>query len=450
MTAALIGFALVLVLVLLRLPIVFAMGLVGTLGFAYERGGSILSERGLKAAMSMVGRQITDTAQDYGLSVVPLFILMGLFVNKGGLARELYAVSNAFLGHFRGGIAMATVAACGGFSAICGSSLATAATMSKVAMPEMRRYRYSDELSTASIAAGGTLGILIPPSVILVIYGLLTETSIGKLFVAGIIPGVLGILFYLLAVRWTVWRKPDAGPAGERHGWGERLTALRSVWAVLLLFFLVIGGLYGAFDFHPLNLTFSPTEAAGMGAMGAFLIALSRGGLTLGSTFEVLKETTYTAAALFSVLIGAQIFSNFINLAGLPEALIALVTAYEVEPFVVILMILGIYIILGCVFESLSMLLLTVPIFFPLVTSLGYDPIWFGIVVVVVTEISLITPPVGLNVFILKGVVGDVSTGTIFKGVTPFWIADIFRLALIVLVPWLVLVLPEHMGAMGH
>lgn len=450
MTAALIGFAIVLILVLVRLPIVFAMGLVGTLGFAYERGGSIFDERGLKAAMSMVGRQITDTAQDYGLSVVPLFILMGLFVNKGGMAKELYAVSNAFLGHMRGGIAMATVAACGGFSAICGSSLATAATMSKVAMPEMRRYGYSDELSTASIAAGGTLGILIPPSVILVIYGLLTETSIGKLFMAGILPGAMGILFYLFAVRWTVWRNPESGPAGERAGWGERLLALKSVWAVLLLFFLVIGGLYGAFDFEPLNLTFSPTEAAGMGAMGAFLIALSRGGLSITSTLEVLKETTFTAAALFSVLIGAQIFSNFINLAGLPEALIAMVTAYDVPNFMVILMILGIYIILGCVFESLSMLLLTVPIFFPLVVSLGYDPIWFGIVVVVVTEISLITPPVGLNVFILKGVVGDVSTATIFKGVTPFWIADIFRLALIVLIPWLVLVLPEQMGAMGH
>ncbi|MEY8839902.1 TRAP transporter large permease, partial [Cribrihabitans sp. XS_ASV171] len=324
----------------------------------------------------------------------PLFILMGLFVNKGGMARELYAVSNAFLGHMRGGIAMATVAACGGFSAICGSSLATAATMSQVAMPQMRRYGYSDELSTASIAAGGTLGILIPPSVILVIYGLLTETSIGKLFMAGIVPGALGILFYLFAVRWTVWRNPEAGPAGERATWAERVGALGSVWAVLLLFILVIGGLYGAFDFEPINLTFSPTEAAGMGAAGAFLIALFRGGLTFGSTFEVLKETTFTASSLFAVLIGAQIFSNFVNIAGLPEALIAMVTAYDVEPFIVILMILGIYIILGCVFESLSMLLLTVPIFFPLVTSLGYDPIWFGIVVVVVTEISLITPPV--------------------------------------------------------
>ena len=446
MTAALIGFAIVLVLVLLRMPIVFAMGLVGTLGFAFERGGSIFSERGLKAAMSMVGRQITDTAQDYGLSVIPLFILMGLFVNKGGLARELYAVSNAFLGHLRGGLAMATVAACGGFSAICGSSLATAATMSKVAMPEMRRYGYADGLSTASIAAGGTLGILIPPSVILVIYGLLTETSIGKLFIAGIVPGLLGILFYLFAVRWSVYRNPQAGPAGPRAGWGERLRALRAVWAVLLLFFLVIGGLYGVFDFAPLNLTFSPTEAAGMGAMGAFLIALSRGGLDWRTTFEVLKDTAFTSAALFAVLIGAQIFSNFVNLAGLPEALIAIVTAYDVPPFVVMLMILGIYIVLGCVFESLSMLLLTVPIFFPLVISLGFDPVWFGIVVVVVTEISLITPPVGLNVFILKGVVGDVSTGTIFRGVTPFWVADIFRLALIVLLPALVLFLPEQMG----
>ena len=277
------------------------------------------------------------------------------------------------------------------------------------------------------------------------IYGLLTETSIGKLFVAGIIPGAIGILFYLFAVRWTVFRNPESGPAGPRAGWSERLVAVRGVWAVLLLFFLVIGGLYGVFDFPPLNLSFSPTEAAGMGATGAFLIALLRGGLTVRSTFETLMETAFTTAALFAVLIGAQVFSNFVNLAGLPEALIGFVTAFDVAPHMVMLMILAIYIGLGCIFESLSMLLLTVPIFFPLVTSLGFDPIWFGIVVVVVTEISLITPPVGLNVFVLKGVVGDVSTGTIFRGVTPFWIADIFRLALIVLVPWLVLFLPGTM-----
>ncbi len=438
MTESLIGFAVVMVLVLLRMPIAFAMGLVGMVGYMYET-----SYRG---AISMVSRLIIDTAQDYGLSVVPLFILMGLFVNKGGISRELYRVSYAFLGHLRGGLAMATILACGGFAAICGSSLATAATMSKVAMPQMRKYGYADSLSTASIAAGGTLGILIPPSVILVIYGLLTETSIGKLFMAGIIPGVMGIVFYMLAVRYTVARDPKAGPAGERTPWSGRIAALRQVWAVLLLFTLVIGGLYGILDVWPIHLAFSPTEAAGMGAMGAFLIALARGNLTVPDVLEVLKETTFTTASLFSVLIGAWIFSNFVNYAGLPDALLGAVTHYSVSPYVVLGMIVLIYIALGCIFESLSMLLLTVPIFFPLVRDLGFDPVWFGIIVVVVTEISLITPPVGLNVFILKGVVGDVTTGTIFRGVTPFWIADIIRLALLLAIPTIALYLPNQMG----
>ena len=438
MLVSCIGFAAVLALVFLRMPIALAMGLVGIVGYA--------SETSMKAAISMAGRLIIDTSQDYGLSVVPLFILMGLFVNKGGLSRELYQVSYVFLGHLRGGLAMATICACAGFSAICGSSLATAATMSKVAMPQMRKFGYSDKLSTASIAAGGTLGILIPPSVILVIYGLLTETSIGKLFIAGIIPGLIGVVFYLGAVRYTVARDPESGPAGDRSPWPDRVAALRGVWAVLLLFIVVIGGLYGAFDFWPLNLTFSPTEAAGMGAAGAFLIALSRGNLSRSDTIEVLIETAHTTAALFIVLIGAWIFSNFINLAGLPEGLRAFVTSVGLGPMVVMLMIIAVYIVLGCVFESLSMLLLTVPIFFPLVTGLGFDPVWFGIIVVVVTEISLITPPVGLNVFVLKGVVGDVPTATIFKGVTPFWIADLFRLALLLFVPWIVLFLPNSMG----
>ncbi|MCP4315018.1 MAG: TRAP transporter large permease [Hyphomicrobiales bacterium] len=438
MLEAIIGFAAVLVLVLLRIPIAFAMGIVGMVGYMIET-----SYRG---AMSMVARLIIDASQDYGLSVVPLFILMGLFVNKGGISRELYQVSYAFLGHLRGGLAMATIVACGGFAAVCGSSLATAATMSKVAMPQMRKYGYADSLSTASIAAGGTLGILIPPSVILVIYGLLTETSIGKLFIAGIIPGILGILFYLGAVYFTVSRNPSAGPAGQRTVWRDRVTALKGVWAVLALFFLVIGGLYGALDFWPIHLAFSPTEAAGMGAAGAFLIALSRRALSWRDTLEVLKETAITAASLFSVLIGAWIFSNFVNIAGLPEVLLGAVTAYSVSPWVVMLFILLIYIGLGCIFESLSMLLLTVPIFFPLVRDLGFDPVWFGVVVVVVTEISLITPPVGMNVFVLKAVVGDVPTATIFKGVTPFWVADIFRLALLVGIPALTLFLPNQMG----
>ncbi len=437
MLESFLGFIAVFVLVLLRIPIAFAMGFVGMIGLIYETS--------YRAAISMVGRLIIDTAQDYGLSVIPLFILMGLFVNKGGISRELYRVSNAFLGHFRGGLAMATIVACGGFAAICGSSLATAATMAKVAMPEMRKYGYADGLSSACIAAGGTLGILIPPSVILVIYGLLTETSIGKLFIAGIVPGFLGVLFYLAAVRLTVMRNPEAGPAGTRATWGERLQALSHVWAVLLLFFLVIGGLYGALNFWPLNLAFSPTEAAGMGAMGAFLIALARGNLNWRSIREVLGETALTTASLFAVLIGAWVFSNFVNLAGLPEGLLALVTSLDLGPWVVMILIILIYLGLGCIFESMSMLLLTVPIFFPLITSLGFDPVWFGIVVVVVIEISLITPPVGLNVFILKGVVGDVSTATIFRGVTPFWLMDILRLILLLAFPTLVLFLPSQM-----
>ena len=253
------------------------------------------------------------------------------------------------------------------------------------------------------------------------------------------------MVLYLGAVRFTVLRNPATGPAGERTNWADRGRAVRGVWAVLLLFFIVIGGLYGALNIWPLNLTFSPTEAAGMGAAGAFLIALSRGKLNLSKTMQVLIETVQTAAALFAVLIGAWVFSNFVNIAGLPEALRALVSSAGLAPMVVMLMILGVYIVLGCVFESLSMLLLTVPIFFPLVTSLGFDPVWFGIIVVVVTEISLITPPVGLNVFVLKGVVGDVSTATIFKGVTPFWVVDIIRLAILVFIPWLVLFLPNSM-----
>jgi tripartite ATP-independent transporter DctM subunit len=437
MTESIIGFFAVFALVLLRVPIAFAMGIVGMIGLVVETN--------FRAAISLVARLLIDTSQDYGLSVVPLFILMGLFVNKGGISRELYQVSNAFLGHFRGGLAMATIVACGGFAAICGSSLATAATMSKVAMPEMRRFGYADSLSTASIAAGGTLGILIPPSVILVIYGLLTETSIGALFIAGIVPGILGILLYLLAVRISVARNPAAGPAGPRAPWSARLGALKQVWAVLALFGLVIGGLYGALDIWPIYLTFSPTEAAGMGAAGAFLIALARRSLSWRDLREVLEETTLTTASLFSVLIGAWIFSNFVNLAGLPEGLLALVGENDLEPWMVMAGIIAIYIVLGCIFESMSMLLLTVPIFFPLVTSLGFDPVWFGIIVVVVVEISLITPPVGLNVFVLRGVIGDVTTGTIFRGVTPFWLVDIIRLALLLAFPALALFLPSQM-----
>ena len=429
MTEALIGFAVLLAFVFLRMPIAFAMGVVGFVGFAY------LGDWNWLAATSMAGQRVINTAQNYGLSVVPLFILMGNLVSRAGLSSELYAASNAFLGHRKGGLSMATIVACGGFSAICGSSLATAATMSKVAMPPMRKYGYADSLSTASIAAGGTLGILIPPSVILVIYGLMTETSIRELFAAGFIPGLIGILFYLGAVQFVVWRNPAAGPRGERLNWPERMIALKGVWGTMILFGIVMGGIYGG--------VFTPTEAAGIGAGGALLIALSRRALSWRALFDTLAETARTSATLFTVLIGALIFSSFVNRAGLPDGLRDLVSSFDVAPMVVIVLILAVYIVLGCVFESLSMLLLTIPVFFPLVESFGFHPVWFGIVVVVVTEISLITPPVGLNVFVLSGVLRDVSTSTVFKGVTPFWCADILRLALLVMVPVLSLFLPN-------
>jgi tripartite ATP-independent transporter DctM subunit len=387
------------------------------------------------ATLSMSARVVIDTSQDYGLSVIPLFILMGNLITQSGLSNALYKASYAFLGHLRGGLAMATVVACGGFSAICGSSLATAATMAKVSMPPMRKYGYSDSLAAASIAAGGTLGILIPPSVILVIYGIMTEQSIRELFAAGFLPGMLGIVLYVGAVAWTVWRNPQAGPKGDPLPQEERSAAFKDVFGIVALFGLVMGGIYGGL--------FTPTEAAGVGAGGALLIALLRRSLTWRSLYAVLAETTQTSASLFMVVIGALIFSAFVNRAGLPDQLVALITSYDVAPLTVIFMIIGIYLILGCVLESLSMLLLTVPIFYPIVQHLGFDLVWFGILVVIVTEISLITPPVGLNVFVLSGVLKDTSTKTIFKGIMPFIGADIIRLLLITLIPAISLILPE-------
>jgi len=434
---SLVGFAILLALILLRVPIAFAMGLVGTCGFAYMVNWH--------AAMAMIASVTYETGLAYTLSVVPLFILMGNFVTKAGLSHELYSAANAFLGHRRGGLAMATVVACGGFSAVCGSSLATAATMARVSMPSMRKFGYSDSLAAGSIAAGGTLGILIPPSVILVLYGIMTEQNIGMLFIAGVLPGILGIVLYLAAVRATTWLNPEAGPPGERLSWSERLIALRGVWGVLLLFLLVMGGIYGGI--------FTPTEAAGIGASGAFLFTLMRGKLTWQNLLEILTQSVRTTAMIFSVLIGALMFSNFINIADLPTILTDWVRQAGFSPFMVLMFVIAVYLVLGCILESLSMILLTVPVFYPMISELifpGVPPemvlIWFGIVVVVITEISLITPPVGLNVFVLRGVMPDVSTATIFKGVTPFWIADIVRLALLVAIPWITTLLPTLMG----
>ena len=435
MTESLIAFAILLGLILIRVPIAFAMAAVGGIGFALMRGW--------EPAWAMTGQVVFDTALSYSLSVIPLFILMGNLLARSGVAQGLFAGANRVLGRMRGGLAMASVLSCGGFSAVCGSSLATAATMSKVAMPSMRRYGYDDSLATGSIAAGGTLGILIPPSVILIIYGLLTETNIGKLFIAGIIPGILGVLLYLLAVMIAVRLNPGLAP---EIGEPEPLTRQDriGVFSVLGLFLFIMVGIYGGF--------FTPTEAAGMGAGASFVLALVLRTMTWADFRDVSLETVRTTAMIFAVVIGAEMFTNFVNFAGLPDALAAFVTDREMPAWMVIAAIIVIYLLLGCVLESLSMILLTVPVFYPLMYELDFgtgllsDPenalIWFAIVVVVVTEISLITPPVGMNVFVLKGVLRDVSLSTIFRGVFPFWVADIIRLALLIFVPglslWLV------------
>ena len=429
MTVAIAGFAVVLTLIFLRLPIGIAMALVGSIGFALLTNTS--------ASWSMIAQTTYSTGLDYTFSTLPLFILMGNFVNRAGFSDELYAASHAFLGHRRGGLATATIFACGGLAAVSGSSLATAATMAKVAMPPMRRFGYADSLAAGAIAAGGTLGIIIPPSVIMVVYGVITETDIGSLFIAGIVPGVLGVIGYSIAIEAWTRINPAVGPPGERTGWPDRLRALARVWGILVLFLLVIGGIYGG--------AFTATEAAGIGAGGAFLFALARGSLTWPVLAGILAETVVTTTVIFVIVIGALIFANFVNIAGLPAGLGAAVQAFGVTPIVVILAIVVVYLILGCILDSLSMILLTVPTFYPLVVELGYSPIWFGILVTVATEISLITPPIGLNVFVLRAALPEVPTSTIFRGIFPFLYADIVRLLLIVFVPAIALFLPGIM-----
>lgn len=435
MTESLIAFAILLGLILLRVPIAFAMAAVGGFGFAFLRGW--------EPAWALTGQIAFDTGLSYSLSVIPLFIFMGNVLAMSGVAHGLFAGADRLFGKMRGGLAMASVFSCGGFSAVCGSSLATAATMSKVAMPSMRKFGYDDRLATGSIAAGGTLGILIPPSVILIIYGLLTETNIAKLFIAGIVPGILGVIFYLVAVRIAVAFNPDLAPEKADQEPMSREDKI-GVVCVLGLFLFIMVGIYGGF--------FTPIEAAGMGAGAAVLIALALRTMSFGEFFQAILDSVRTTAMIFVIIIGAELFTNFINFAGLPDALSIVVADWNLSPWMVIGAIIVIYLILGSVLESLSMVLLTVPVFYPLMFELDFanelllDPeyalIWFAIVVVVATEISLITPPVGMNVFVLKGVLKDVPLATIFRGVLPFWIADIFRLAAIALVPglslWLV------------
>jgi len=429
MTEALLGFAAVFVLALLRIPLAFAMGLVGFVGLGLLRGWA--------PTMANAAQVVYDTGFAYTLSVVPLFILMGNFVARAGLAQELFRAAYAFIGHVRGGLAHATVLACAGFGAICGSSIATAATMAKVAYPPMKKLGYADYLSTGVIAAGGTLGIMIPPSTILVIYGIVTETHIGKLFAAGVIPGLLCAALLMGAVAWITWRDPSAGPAGERTSWPDRLKAVRDIWGVALLVVVVLGGIYGG--------VFTATEGAGIGAMGAFLFALARRALTLRVLGSVLVESARTTAMLFTILIAAMLFSGFINFTTMPGDLKDWILHQGLSPLMVVGAMMLIYVLLGTIMEELSMVLLTIPVFFPIVTGLGFDPVWFGVLIVLVVQIGLISPPVGMNLFVLNALLKDVGLKQIFRGVWLFVLALVVALVLVLEFQPLSLWLPGFM-----
>jgi tripartite ATP-independent transporter DctM subunit len=426
---AILGFVALFVLMLLRVPVGMAMGLVGVSGFAYLAGGT--------AALKNVGHTSMRSVTDPSFAVVPLFLLMGSFATNSGMSRELFRAANAYLGHLRGGLGIATIAACGGFSAICGSSVATAATFSRVAYPEMRRYGYPQSFATGVIAAGGTLGIMIPPSTVLAIYGIITEQDIGKLFIAGVIPGIVAVIMYMLTITVIGRAMPGYLPEGKPAPRSERLASLRDVWATSVLFLFVIGGIYGGL--------FTPTEAAGMGAAGAFIIGVIRGRLGRKQIVLSLLEATRTTAAVFTVLIGALLFGYFLTITQVPQKVTEFLVGLGIGKYGVLALIMVMYLVLGTLMDALAMIILTVPIVFPVIRELGFDPIWFGIIIVMVAELGLIHPPVGMNIFVIKSVVEDVKISTIFYGVLPFLITDLLRLLILIAFPILALWLPSQM-----
>ena len=423
-------FCLMFLLLAAGMPIGFAMGLSAFLGTLLLLDAS--------AVLALLGQTASETGLTYDLSVVPMFVLMGYIAGAAGLSESLYRACNAWLGHRRGGLALATIGGCGAFAAICGSSLATAATMSQIALPEMRRYNYDDRLATGAVAAGGTIGILIPPSVLMVIYALLTETSISKLFLAGIIPGILTVLAFMATISIMTRIDPSLGPRAERSSFAQRLSALRHVWGTALLFTLVIGGLYVGI--------FSPTEAASIGAVGALILSILNGRYSHQMLLKSLIDTVKTTAMIFTILIGAILFNNFLILASIPTLISDWISGLPLGKEAILLVILGMYFVLGCLLDSLAMVLLTIPIVFPIIKELGFDPIWFGILVVMVVELGLITPPIGMNVFVIKGIAKDVPLESIFRGVLPFVVAQLILIATLVAFPQIALWLPSTMG----
>lgn len=422
-----IGIALLLVLFLLRMPVAFAMALVGFGGFALLTSPT--------AALHLLSRDVFDTFSSYPLSVIPLFILMGTFAFASGISQRLYRTTYTWIGQYRGGLTMATVFACAGFGAICGSSTATAATMGKIALPEMKKYDYDDTLSTGTVAAAGTLGILIPPSTVLIVYGILTEESIGKLFVAGIIPGILLTILFALTVAVLCWRNPAIGPPGTPTSWGQKLKALTGIIEALLLFLLAIGGLFLGW--------FSPTQAGAIGAGGALLIGLVRRKLTWETFVDAGKSAIRTSCMVIFIISGAVVFGHFMSVSRIPFILAEWLGGLPIHPMAIIGVIIFIYFLGGFFMDSMGLVVVTIPIFFPIVMKLGFDPIWFGVIIVLVSEMGVITPPVGVNVFVIKGISPDIPLENIFKGILPFLAALVIMTIILLIIPQIATFLPD-------
>jgi tripartite ATP-independent transporter DctM subunit len=428
-TVGFIGIAILFLLLFLGMPIGIAMGMIGFAGFAYLRG--------FDSALGVLTTVPYTTFASYSFSVVPLFILMGAFCFYAGLSKDLYDAVNKWLGHLRGGLAMATVGGCAGFAAVCGSSVATAATMGAVTLPEMKRYGYDPALATGCVAAGGTMGILIPPSVGFIVYGIITEQSIGKLFLAGFIPGILEAVFYIITISIICRINPKLGPSGPRSTWIERIGALKKTWVVLLLFLIVLGGLYFGI--------FTPTEAGGAGAFGAFIFAFGRRKLDWHTFKGSLLETLRNTAMILIIVLGAMIMGYFLAISRVTFVIADTIGGLAVNRYIILTSILVFLLFLGTVLDAPAMILLVTPIFYPIIMKLGFDPIWFGVIMIRMCEIALITPPVGLNVFVITGVAKDVPMYTVFRGIVPFLIADICEVTLLVAVPQLSLFLPNLM-----
>ncbi len=432
-TIGLIGFGVLLLLLILRIPIAIAMLTVGMVGYVTIAGDIAL--------LSYLKTETYWRFTAETLSVVPLFVLMGQFAAKAGLSSALFKAANAWLGHFRGGIAMAAVGGCAGFGAITGSSLATAATMGQVALPELRRYNYAGSLATGVLAAGGTLGILIPPSIVLIIYAVMVEANVATLFVAAFLPGILAALGYIATIAIMVRLNPESGPAGPQVPLGRKLLAIYEIWPVLIIFILVMGGIYAGF--------FTPTEGAGVGAAGTFLTALLRGGMDWRGFVDAILGTASTTAMIFLILLGAAVFNAFLGFSQLPIVVADFFRESGLPPMSIVLGMILLYIVLGLVMDSLSMILLTVPIFWPIIAGLEFSiqgeelKLWFGIISLIVVEMGLITPPVGLNVFIINSLARDVPMWETFKGVMPFFLSDSVRVALILIFPTITLLLPR-------